>query len=171
MDNLHDVVCTGLQGTFASPFLPSFLDVPFLASACLALSCLPYLNLPHIALRFTSLPSDMSIDHRTLIHCTAPPTTATLQIYHLSRASALFKHERANNTVSVLATFFADLTTSAIGLLSVIPGSAVSYFMMGFPNEAYPFIMFVFWMVSTAEHDIVQCSVLYCSELYCIGVE
>ena len=156
-------------------FLPSFLpSLTYLSSPQLALICLAFPTstchtLPCLAFHFIAIRHvDRSSHPHPLYH---PTTTTTLQIYHLSRASALFKHERANNTVSVLATFFADLTTSAIGLLSVIPGSAVSYFMMGFPNEAYPFIMFVFWMVSTAEHDIVQCSVLYCSELYCIGVE
>jgi fatty acid desaturase len=72
----------------------------------------------------------------------------TVQIYHLSRGSALFKHERANNTVSVLAVFFADLTTTAIGLLTFIPGTAIAYFMAGFPNSTFPFIMLIFWVVS-----------------------
>jgi hypothetical protein len=71
----------------------------------------------------------------------------TIQIYHLSRGSALFKHERANNTVSVLAVFFADLTTTAIGLLTFIPGTAIAYFMAGFPNSTFPFIMLIFWVV------------------------
>jgi hypothetical protein len=66
----------------------------------------------------------------------------------LSRTSARFKHERENNTYSVLAAFFADLTSTAISILTYIPGIAVAYFMIGFPNEAFPFVMFVYWLVS-----------------------
>ena len=108
---------------------------------CPLLSCLHRLQIC-VSVSDTPSPNTRSMQHNATQHNT--------QIYHLSRGSALFKHERANNTCSVLATFFADLTTTAVGLLTVIPGSAVAYFMMGFPNEAYPFIMFVFWMVSLA---------------------
>jgi hypothetical protein len=153
---------------------PFFIPLTYLSSPQLGfiLSWLPYLDLPHIALPCVSLHCHPTCRSIIALSSTVPPPPPllNLQIYHLSRASALFKHERANNTVSVLATFFADLTTSAIGLLSVIPGSAVSYFMMGFPNEAYPFIMFVFWMVSTAEHGIV-CALLQRIVLYWSGVE
>ena len=83
------------------------------------------------------------------------------QVYHLSKASARFLHEKANNTYSVPAAFLAELTTTSIGLLTFIPGTAVTYFMMGFKNEAYPFMMFVYWMVST------QASCMKSYELYC----
>ena len=70
------------------------------------------------------------------------------QVYHLSKASARFYHEKANNTYGVIAAFFAELTATAVGLLFFIPGTAVAYFMMGLPVPAYPYIVFVFWMVS-----------------------
>jgi hypothetical protein len=112
----------------ASPFLVNF---PYLASLCLALR--------FTAIRYVDL---SSLPHLPLHR------HGTVQIYHLSRGSALFKHERANNTVSVLAVFFADLTTTAIGLLTFIPGTAIAYFMAGFPNSTFPFIMLIFWVVS-----------------------
>ena len=65
-------------------------------------------------------------------------------------------HERANDTYSVTAAFFADFTTTAIGLLVYIPGTAVAYFMMGYPLEAYPFIMCVFYMVSVVTNERAQ---------------
>ena len=65
----------------------------------------------------------------------------------MSKANARFKHERANNTYSVLAAFCAELTITSIGLLTFIPGTAVAYFMMGFPSGSYLFIALVFWMV------------------------
>lgn len=72
-------------------------------------------------------------------------------MYHLSKASVRFYHEKANNTYGVVAAFFAELTATAVGLLFFIPGTAVAYFMMGFPVPAYPYIVFVFWMVSSSE--------------------
>ena len=78
------------------------------------------------------------------------------QVYHLSKASVRFYHEKANNTYGVVAAFFAELTATAVGLLFFIPGTAVAYFMMGFPVPAYPYIVFVFWMVSSAESALCR---------------
>lgn len=75
-------------------------------------------------------------------------TSSNYQVYHLSRTSARYKHERVNNTYCVPAAFFADLTSTSVSLLSFIPGLAVAYFMIGFPNDAFPFAMFVYWLVS-----------------------
>jgi hypothetical protein len=69
------------------------------------------------------------------------------KVYHLTRGNMRLKHEMSNNTYTVHAAFFAELTTSAIGVLSFTPGAAVAYFMMGYPNESYPFLLFHFWMV------------------------
>lgn len=71
------------------------------------------------------------------------------QVYYLSKASARFLHEKANNTYSVSAAFLAELTTTSIGLLTVIPGMTVTYFMMGFPRESYPFLIILYWLVSS----------------------
>ena len=70
------------------------------------------------------------------------------QIYHLCKTSERFCHERANNTYSVPAAFCAELTATAVGLLTYLPGTAVPYFMMGFPRLPYPFIAFTLWTVS-----------------------
>jgi hypothetical protein len=71
----------------------------------------------------------------------------TFKVYHISRGNARFKHERANNTYGVLAAFLAETTTTAIGLTTFIPGAAVAYFMMGYPNKGFPFLMLLFWLV------------------------
>lgn len=74
------------------------------------------------------------------------------KVYHLSQSNHRFRHERANNTYGVLAYFFAELTVSSLFLLSFIPGAAIAYFMAGFPGEAFPFLLFTFWMTAlTAE--------------------
>jgi hypothetical protein len=83
------------------------------------------------------------------------------QTYHLSRASARFNHERANNTYAVLAAFLAELTVSTIALLTFIPGTAVAYFMMGFPTDSYLFVALVFWMVSSIPLAVSSCSSIY----------
>ena len=69
------------------------------------------------------------------------------KVYHLSKADKRFKHERSNNTYSVLAYWLADLTSTAILLVSYFPSGIIAYGMVGFPNTAYPFLLFVFWMV------------------------
>ena len=91
-----------------------------------------------------------SIQLITRLHHTSSQllTVSSHQVYHLCRNSQRYLHERANNTYSVTAAFCADLTTAAIGLLAYIPGVAVAYFMMGYPREAFPFVMCVYYMVS-----------------------
>ena len=69
------------------------------------------------------------------------------KVYHLSKANHRFHHERANNTYDVLPYFLAELTVTATLLLSFIPGAAIAYFMIGFPNQAFPFLLFTFWLV------------------------
>jgi len=66
------------------------------------------------------------------------------KVYHLSKADKRFKHERSNNTYSVLAYWLADLTSTSILLVSYFPSGIIAYGMVGFPNEAYPFLLFVF---------------------------
>eukprot|EP01036_Dinobryon_divergens_P033941 gene33941-43849_t len=74
------------------------------------------------------------------------------KVYHLNRNNHRFRHERANNTYTVFSYFCAELTTTSVMLLSFSPGAAIAYFMMGFPNDAYPFMLFLFWMTAlTAE--------------------
>jgi ABC-type multidrug transport system ATPase subunit len=76
------------------------------------------------------------------------------QVYHLSRGSLRFKHERANNTYTVLAAFAAELTTTPIGLICFIPGTMISYFMFGAPSSDYAFYMFVCWLVSDITRNL-----------------
>lgn len=70
------------------------------------------------------------------------------KVYHLSRADWRFKHEISNKTYNIFIYWLAELTSTAILLVSFIPGTAVAYFMMGLPNKAYPFLMLLFWLVS-----------------------
>jgi hypothetical protein len=70
------------------------------------------------------------------------------KVYHITKGNDRFKHERANNTYGVLASFCAELTTTTAGLVVFMPGAAVAYFMVGFPNDGFPFLILLFWAVS-----------------------
>ena len=115
-----------------------------LCHVMLCYAMLSYVNIifRHVMLRIALLTTRLSGSSSQLL------STIFYQVYHLCRNSARYMHERANNTYSVTAAFCADLTTTAIGLLIYIPGTAVAYFMMGYPREAYPFVMCVYYMVS-----------------------
>jgi len=71
------------------------------------------------------------------------------KVYHLSRSNIRFKHEASNNTYSVFAYWLAELTTTSILLVSFTPGGVIAYFMMGLPSKAYPFLILLFWLVSS----------------------
>jgi hypothetical protein len=61
----------------------------------------------------------------------------------------LFKHEKANNSYSVEAAFLSDLLFTATAvLITIVPATAITFFMIGLPKEAYPFCLFTFWVVS-----------------------
>ncbi len=70
------------------------------------------------------------------------------KVYHLSRSNKRFKHEVTNKTYDIFAYWLAELTGTAILLISFIPGTIVAYFMIQLPSEAYPFLLFLFWLVS-----------------------
>mmetsp|Transcript_9118 Transcript_9118/g.9175 ORF Transcript_9118/g.9175 Transcript_9118/m.9175 type:complete len:1301 (+) Transcript_9118:45-3947(+) len=78
------------------------------------------------------------------------------KVYHLSRGNRRFKHERANNTYGVLAHFWAELTVTMIVLTLFIPGCAIGYFMMGFPEDAYGFTLFTLWVTSLAAESMLN---------------
>ena len=69
------------------------------------------------------------------------------KVYHLNQANIRFTHEVTNNTYSIFAGWLAELTSTAVLLASFIPGTAVAYFMMDLPGNAYPFLIFLFWLV------------------------
>lgn len=71
------------------------------------------------------------------------------KVYHLSRSNIRFKHEASNNTYSVFAYWLAELTTTSILLVIFTPGGLIAYFMMGLPSKAYPFLILLFWLVSS----------------------
>jgi ABC-type multidrug transport system ATPase subunit len=72
------------------------------------------------------------------------------KVYHLSRSNKRFMHEVTNKTYNIFAYWLAELTASAVLLITFIPGTIVAYFMMQLPSEAYPFLLFLYWLVSDA---------------------
>lgn len=69
------------------------------------------------------------------------------KVYHLNKANQRFAHEHSNGSYSVLACWVADLFSVSSLLVSYIPGTAIAYFMAGFPGKAFPFLMLLFWLV------------------------
>jgi len=86
-----------------------------------------------------------------------------LKIPHLSRSYQLFRHEHSNQHYSVLPYFLADLLSSALLLISVLPGVALGYFLIGFPSKGFLFTMLVSWLVRIA----FACVRLYRVPLLC----
>lgn len=72
------------------------------------------------------------------------------KVYHLNKANQRFAHEHKNGSYSVLAAWCADLISVSTLLVSYIPGTAIAYFMAGFPGKVFPFMMLLFWMVRNA---------------------
>ncbi len=70
------------------------------------------------------------------------------KVYHLRKADIRFAHEYANNSYSIPVFWFAEMTISAIGILFYIPSFTIGYFMMGFPGQAYGFILLLMCTVS-----------------------
>lgn len=78
------------------------------------------------------------------------------KVYHLSRSNRRFKHEVTNNTYNLFAFWLAELTATAILLISFIPGTVVAYFMMGLPGKAYPFLLFLFWLTALTAESLLN---------------
>ena len=70
------------------------------------------------------------------------------KVYHLSRSNKRFKHEITNKTYNIFAYWLAELIGTSILLISFIPGTIIAYFMMQLPSKAYPFLLFLYWLVS-----------------------
>lgn len=74
------------------------------------------------------------------------------KVYHLSRSDQRTRHEISNNTYHVVAFWLSELTSTSILLLTFLPGTILAYFMMGLPGDAYPFLLFLWWLTAlTAE--------------------
>lgn len=78
------------------------------------------------------------------------------KVYHLSRANIRFKHEVTNGTYDIFAYWLAELSATAILLTTFIPGTVVAYFMMGLPSEAYPFLLFLFWLTALTTESMLN---------------
>jgi ABC-type multidrug transport system ATPase subunit len=69
------------------------------------------------------------------------------KVYHLSQANKRFSHEISNNTYSVVVYWLAELSSTAVLVLSFIPPTIIAYFMIGLPGEAFPYFFFLLWLV------------------------
>ena len=77
---------------------------------------------------------------------------SVFKVYHLSRLDKRIVHELSNNKYSVAAVFFADSFSVATLLVMFLPTLFITYFMMGFPPEALPFVVLCCWVV----RDLLQ---------------
>ena len=68
------------------------------------------------------------------------------KVYYLSSANGRAKHEVSNAKYSIAALLVADSITTASLAWMFTPMFAVTYFMVGFPAKAFPFIVLACWM-------------------------
>ena len=73
---------------------------------------------------------------------------SVFKVYHLSKLDKRIVHELSNNKYSVAAVFVADSFSVATLMLVFLPTLFITYFMMGFPPEALPFVVLCSWVVS-----------------------
>ena len=73
-------------------------------------------------------------------------------------------HELSNNKYSVAAVFIADSFSVATLMVMSLPTLFITYFMMGYPPEALPFVVLCCWVV----RDLLQS--LYFSSSKCFSI-
>jgi len=78
------------------------------------------------------------------------------KVFHISRGDKRAIHEIANNKYSPLASFVADSLSTATLTVIFMPGAIIAYFMMGFPGNAYPFLLLNYWMTSLASEAMLS---------------
>lgn len=74
--------------------------------------------------------------------------TNVFKVYHMNQGNIRLEHELANGSYTVLAFFFAQITTTSLLLLSYMPGVILAFFMMGFPAKVLPGMLLAAWMVA-----------------------
>lgn len=70
------------------------------------------------------------------------------KVFYISACDKRTVHEIANNSYSPLTVVLSDTLTTAIMSCLFFPVPAIAYFMMGFPGEAFPFVLLTCWMTS-----------------------
>ena len=74
--------------------------------------------------------------------------TNVFKIYHMNEGNIRLEHELANGSYSVLANFFAQMTTTSLLLVTYMPGVVLAFYMIGFPSVALPGMLLSAWMVA-----------------------
>jgi hypothetical protein len=72
---------------------------------------------------------------------------SVFKVYHLSKLDKRVVHELSNNKYSVAAAFVADSFSVASLMVIFLPTMFITYFMMGFPAKALPFVVLCCWVV------------------------
>eukprot|EP00045_Choanoeca_perplexa_P016596 m.225179 g.225179 ORF g.225179 m.225179 type:complete len:1297 (+) comp17304_c0_seq1:154-4044(+) len=89
--------------------------------------------------------------------------------HYLVVNNARFHHEHANNEYQVLPYWAAEFVSTMIGTMAFLPGIAISYFMMGFPSEAFAFNLLTFYTVClSAEGSIHFVTQFFKSSAYAV---
>jgi len=93
------------------------------------------------------------------------------KVFHMSRGDRRFQHERCNQVYGVIPYFCAELVSTAVLLVTVLPGTSIGYFMAGLPNKSYPFLMLLFWMVSWGDVRILtgRAEILFALACECVN--
>mmetsp|Transcript_17556 Transcript_17556/g.33104 ORF Transcript_17556/g.33104 Transcript_17556/m.33104 type:complete len:1326 (-) Transcript_17556:147-4124(-) len=74
--------------------------------------------------------------------------TNVFKVYHMNKGNIRLEHELANGSYTVIAYFFAQITTTSLLLVSYMPGVILAFFMMGFPAVSLPGMLLAAWLVA-----------------------
>jgi ABC-type multidrug transport system ATPase subunit len=77
------------------------------------------------------------------------------KVFHLSASDKRAQHEIYNGKYPVLAVLVADIVSVSSLVLFLLPLPLIPYFMMGFPAEAYPFMILACWVTCLAGEAMV----------------
>ena len=73
--------------------------------------------------------------------------SAVFKVYHINSNDKRAKHELANNLYTPLLYFIVDSVSTATLSIAFLPPVLIAFFMMNFPVQALPFLLFDMWVV------------------------
>ena len=72
---------------------------------------------------------------------------AVFKVYHINHNDKRARHELANNLYTPFVYFAVDSLSTAILSVAFLPPVLITFFMMNFPIQALPFLLFDMWVV------------------------
>ena len=101
-----------------------------------------------------------------------PDIILYLMIIKLKQAvqnKEICQHESSQRSYSLFSFWLAEIIANSIMLISFLPGILFPFFLIGFPLASFPFVLMVFFSVSTYSIDIHKDSQVLLSTSACYG--